>query len=137
MSHISFDIVRDQDGRHLRIPLQSIPHGRMPPDFDQYRRQNGVYVIVDRRNKIPVYVGESHADRLIHTATRHIQNWNLGPTWDRKKVMFGFILCSDGASAYNLQNLIIAELVDQGVDLENNLEARPEYVDYESDDTPF
>lgn len=137
MSTITFDIVRDEDGRIVRIPLRSIPHGRMPPEFDQFRGQNGVYVIVDRKTKIPIYVGESHSNRLIHTATRHIQSWNLGPTWSREDVLYAFILCSDPASAYNLQNLIIAELIERGIELENNIEDRPEYIEYESDDTPF
>jgi len=137
MKSIHFNIVRDEDGRRVPIQLREIPHGRMPPEFDQFRGQNGVYVIVDRRTRTPVYVGESHANRLIHTATRHIQSWTLGPTWPREDVRFGFILCSDGTSAYNLQNLIIAELIAEGVELANNHDDRPEYDPYESDEAPF
>ena len=134
---IVFDLIRDERGRKLPIPLRRIPHGRMPPDFDVFRRQNGVYIIVDAYSDVPVYVGESHANRLIHTATRHIQRWDLGPTWDRDDVLFGFILCSDPDSAYSLQNLIIAEFVLNGVQLENNTEDRPLEIEYGPDDTPF
>ena len=134
---IIFDLIRDQYGRKLPIPLREIPHGRMPPVFAQFRRQNGVYIIVDRYRDVPVYVGESHAERLIHTATRHIQKWNLGPTWDREDVLFGFILCADPESAYNLQNLIIAEFILNGIELENNTDDRPLEIEYGPDDPPF
>ena len=134
---ISFDLIRDERGWELLIPLRSIPHGRMPPEFDQFRRQNGVYIIVDAYRDVPVYVGESHANRLIHTATRHIQSWDLGPTWDREDVLFAFILSSDPDSAYTLQNLIIAEFILNGVALEHNTDDRPEDIYYGPDDTPF
>ena len=134
---IIFDLIRDTDGKRLPIPLRYIPHGRMPPYYDQFRRQNGVYIIVDAEDDLPVYVGESHTERLIHTATRHIQSWNLGPTWDRDEVLYGFILCSDGESAYSLQNLIIAEFILNDVELENNTEDRPEEYEYDPDEPPF
>lgn len=134
---IIFDLILDTNGTRLPIPLRSIPHGRMPPEFDQFRRQHGVYIIVDAETDTPLYVGESHTGRLIHTATRHIQSWNLGPTWDRDDVLYGFILCSDPASAYSLQNLIIAEFILNGVELENNNEDRPEEIEYDPDEPPF
>ena len=134
---IFFDLIRDEAGDRLPVPLRSIPHGRMPRDFDQFRRQNGVYIIIDADTDTPLYVGESHTDRLIHTATRHIQTWNLGPTWNREEVLYGFILCSDPASAYSLQNLIIAEFILNGVELEYNNTDRPEEIQYDPDDPPF
>ena len=134
---ISFDLILDEDGSKLPIPLRSIPHGRMPPEFDQFRRRHGVYIIVDTYRDIPVYVGESHTGRLIHTATRHIQSWNLGPAWNRDDVLFALIPCNDEHSAYNLQNLIIAEFIMSGIELEYNNEDRPLEIEYDTDDPPF
>ena len=134
---IIFDLIVDDHGRRLPIPLRDIPHGRLPPEFEQFRRQNGVYIIVDAYQDVPLYVGESHSQRLIHTATRHVQSWALGPSWNREDVQFGLILCADGASAYNLQNLIIAELILNGVTLLNNTENRPVEIEYDADEPPF
>ena len=134
---IMFDLIRDEHGHRLPIPLRCIPHGRLPPEFEQFRRQNGVYIIVDTDADVPIYVGESHTNRLIHTATRHIQTWNRGPSWGREGVHFGFILCADGGSAYALQNLIIAEFILNGFDLEENNTDRPLEFNYDPDDPPF
>lgn len=134
---IIFDLIRDDNGRKLPIPLRSIPYGRIPPEFEPFRRQNGVYIIVDAYRDVPVYVGESHSGRLIHTATRHIQRGSLGPSWDRDDVLFAFILCADGGSAYSLQNLIIAEFILAGIELADNDEDRPMEIEYDPDDPPF
>lgn len=134
---ISFDLLRDQDGDELLIPLRRIPHGRMPPEFDQFRRRSGVYIIMDAEIDTPLYVGESHADRLIHTATRHIQSWNLGPTWNRDEVLFAFIPCNGFHSAYNLQNLIMAEFIINGYELADNNDDRPMEFEYDPDEPPF
>ena len=134
---IIFDLIRDDEGRRLPIPLREIPHGRLSPEFEPFRRQNGIYIIVDAYRDMPLYVGESHTQRLIHTATRHVQSWNLGPTWEREDVRFAFILCADSDSAYNLQNLIIAEFILNGIELANNTEDRPLEIEYGPDDTPF
>ena len=135
---LTFDLIRDDKGERLPIVLRQFPPDRMPPVFDQYRRQNGVYVIVDAETDTPLYVGESHTERLIHTATRHIQKWNLGPSWNRDDALFGFIVCTDPASAYSLQNLVIAEFILNGVELLNNTQDRPMMeMDYDEDATPF
>lgn len=134
---IVFDLIVDDRGRQLPIPLRDIPHGRLPSEFEQYRRQYGVYIIVDAHQDVPLYVGESHSQRLIHTATRHVQSWDLGPSWNRDEVQFGFIVCADGDSAFNLQNLIIAEFILNGVTLLNNTEDRPVEIEYDPDDPPF
>ena len=134
---IMFDLLRDEDGDMMPIPLRSIPHDRMPPEFDQFRRQHGVYIIIDPDDDSPLYVGESHTGRLIHTATRHIQTWNLGPSWNREEVLFAFIICKDPGSAFNLQNLIMAEFILNGHELPDNTKHRPLEFDYVEDDTPF
>ena len=134
---ILFDLIRDADGRRLPIPFRRIPHDRMPPEFDQFRRQHGVYIIFDTEMDAPVYVGESHSHRPIHTATRHVQSWNLGPSWNRDEVLFAFIVCSDPLSAMNLQNLIIAEFILNGHELANNTDDRPEEADFDPDAPPF
>ena len=46
-------------------------------------------------------------------------------------------LCSDPESAYNLQNLIIAEFILNGHELANNTDDRPEEADFDPDATPF
>lgn len=45
------------------------------------RGESGVYVIRDRFNKEPLYVGESHSGRLYRTLTRHLQGWSSSDAW--------------------------------------------------------
>ncbi len=53
------------------------PVGRMGEPYPDWVRRlkgkSGVYVI--RQGGEPVYVGESHSDRLYETMTRHFQSW--------------------------------------------------------------
>ena len=53
------------------------PVGRMGEPYPAWVRalkgKSGVYVI--RQKGEPVYVGESHSDRLYETMTRHFQSW--------------------------------------------------------------
>jgi hypothetical protein len=48
--------------------------GELYPDWvRRLKGKSGIYVI--RQNGVPVYVGESHSDRLYETMTRHFQAW--------------------------------------------------------------
>ena len=52
--------------------------GRYPDWVRELRGKSGVYLIRERQRdgKNPVvYIGESHADRLYQTLTRHFQTW--------------------------------------------------------------
>jgi hypothetical protein len=94
--------------------------GRYPDWIRALRGKSGVYIIRERQrdgtNPI-VYVGESHANRLYQTLTRHFQTWRRhkkfwsgqytgsqthdpGLTYDRKRCTVAFrVLPSDRAVA--------------------------------------
>lgn len=48
---------------------------RFPDWLRALRNQSGVYVIRDRQTARVLYVGESHANQLYDTLTRHFQRW--------------------------------------------------------------
>lgn len=78
----------------------------------ELRGKSGVYVIRDRENKRPLYVGESHTGRLKKTLLRHFQAWSgktAGPTYSRSAVEIA-VLVTDKDRAVTTQNKLIDEL---------------------------
>jgi len=62
---------------------------------------SGVYVIRDADTHEPLYVGESHTDRLYDTITRHFREWRgwqAGLTYDREDVEIAVKVTSAAAA---------------------------------------
>lgn len=78
--------------------------------------EHGVYVIRDRFNHEPLYVGESHSGRLYETLTRHLQAWNPsagyagGNSYYRENVEVAVVRISNPADVKPLQRHLIDEL---------------------------
>lgn len=71
-----------RDGRMRNASLSYRPIGRNGERYPDWLRalrgKSGVYIIRERQrdgSSPVVYVGESHADRLYQTLTRHFQTW--------------------------------------------------------------
>ena len=71
--------VRDPAIRNASLSYRPIgASGRYPDWVRALRGKSGVYLIRERQrdgSNPVVYVGESHADRLYQTLTRHFQTW--------------------------------------------------------------
>ena len=82
------------------------------PDFVRdLRGKSGVYVIRDRENKQPLYVGESHTGRLKKTLLRHFQAWTgktAGPTFSRNAVEIAVEVTPDSRAVARQNALIVA-----------------------------
>jgi excinuclease UvrABC nuclease subunit len=83
-----------------------------PMYVKELRGKSGVYVIRDKDDKRPLYVGESHTGRLKKTLLRHFQAWSgktAGPTYSRSAVEIA-VLVTDKDRAVTTQNKLIDEL---------------------------
>jgi hypothetical protein len=102
--------------------------GSYPDWVRALRQHSGVYVIAEQpRDRGPaeiVYVGESHANRLYQTLTRHLQQWKRRKTWwagqygridapgttyDRARALVAVVL-TPPELATEIQNLLIERL---------------------------
>lgn len=105
--------------------LQFRPVGRRGERYPDWVRdlddRSGVYVIRERGSHGPrvVYVGESHADRLYGTLTRHFQTWSR-----QKQFWSGQWSAHDPGLTYERGRCDAAAYVtpiDRAVDIQNAL----------------
>lgn len=76
-------------GLTFRSPVDARNPERYAPWVRELRDRSGVYIIRDAHHREPLYVGESHTNRLYTTLTRHFQRWDgytAGTTYDRDGV---------------------------------------------------
>jgi excinuclease UvrABC nuclease subunit len=87
------------------------PGENFPAWVRELRGKSGVYVIQDARAHAPLYVGESHTDRLYETLTRHVQRWNLpeAHSYPRESVTVAVRTVADKRDAPALQREYIAK----------------------------
>lgn len=115
----------------LSEKFSPIGHGRgYHPFLRTLANQSGVYVIfANNDNGKPLYVGESHTNRLYDTITRHFRSWRIDPrndaqgrrrggtTYDRARVTLSVaITAPQDAAAAQFALIQVLNPRDNGTD---------------------
>lgn len=83
------------------------------PGLSHKARQKGVYIIIDKKSKTPLYVGKSN-NILYRTITRHFQAWNDNKqqrfTYDDELTLIRVIYTNTDKQTNILEELLLKKL---------------------------